>query len=155
MEHEISPLEARAALDTIDHGRRRVIDEIDLPAWYWWGLALGWIALGYITDLEHPWLTTAATLAFGAVHSAVAPRVTSGRHRTAQLSVRAEVAGRHTARMVILAVVALAGVTVAGALAAGADGARHPVTIASVLVAVIIILGGPRLLAAFRRRAPA
>jgi hypothetical protein len=155
MEHEISPLEARAALDTIDHGRRRVIDEIDLPAWYWWGLALGWIALGYITDLKHPWLTTAATLAFGAVHSAVAPRVTSGRHRTAQLSVRAEVAGRHTARMVILAVVALAGVTVAGALAAGADGARHPVTIASVLVAVIIILGGPRLLAAIRRRAPA
>jgi hypothetical protein len=57
--------------------------------------------------------------------------------------------------MVILAVVALAGVTVAGALAAGADGARHPVTIASVLVAVIIILGGPRLLAAIRRRAPA
>jgi hypothetical protein len=155
MEHEISPLEARAALDTIDHGRRRVIDEIDLPAWYWWGLALGWIALGYITDLKHPWLTAAATLAFGAVHSAVAPRVTSGRHRTAQLSVRAEVAGRHTARMVILAVVALAGLTVAGALAAGADGARHPVTMASVLVAVIIVLGGPRLLAAIRRRAAA
>jgi hypothetical protein len=155
MNPDISPLEARAALDTIDRGRRRVIDEIDLPAWYWWGLALGWIGLGYITDLKHPWLTTAATLVFGAVHSAVAPRVTSGRHRTPQLSVRAEVTGGHTARMVILAVVALAGVTVAGALAAGADGARHPVTTASVLVAVIIVLGGPRLLAGIRRRAAA
>ncbi len=155
MERPITPLEAYAALETIDRGRRRVVDEIDLPHWYWWGLALGWIALGYITDLKHPWLTTAATLAFGAIHSAVAPRVTSGRHRTARLSVRAEVAGRHTARMVILAVVALAGVTVAGALAAGADGARHPVTMASVLVAVMIVLGGPRLLAAIRRRAAA
>ncbi len=155
MEHEISPLEARAALDTVDLGRRRVVDEIDLPQWYWWGLALGWIGLGYLTDLKHPWLTTAATLVFGAVHSTVAPRVVSGRHRTPQLSVRAEVAGRHTARMVILAVVALAGVTVAAAVAAGADGARHPVTMASVLVAVMIVLGGPRLLALIRRRAAA
>lgn len=155
MEHEISPLEARAALETADLGRRRVVDEIDLPQWYWWGLALGWIGLGYLADLKHPWLTTAATLVFGAVHSAVAPRVLSGRHRTPQLSVRAEVAGRHTARMVLLAVVALAGVTVAAALAAGADGARHPVTMASVLVAVMIVLGGPRLLALIRRRATA
>jgi hypothetical protein len=155
MEREISPLEARAALETVDLGRRRVVDEIDLPQWYWWGMALGWIALGYLTDLKHPWLTAAATLVFGAVHSAVAPRVVSGRHRTPQLSVRAEVAGRHTARMVLLAVMALAGVTVAAALAAGADGARHPVTMASVLVAVIIVLGGPRLLALIRRRATA
>ena len=87
MQTEITPQEARAALDTIDRGRRRVIDEIDLPRWYWWGLALGWIALGYITDLKHPWLTAAATLLFGAVHAAVAPRVASGRHRTHQLSV--------------------------------------------------------------------
>src|SRR5690348_4991364 len=144
MANDISPLEASAALDAIDRGRRHVIDEIDLPGWYWWGLALGWIGLGVITDLKHPWLTAAATLIFGAVHSAVAPRVASGRHRTPHLSVRAEVAGRHTARLVILAVASLAGVTVAGALAAQADGARHPVTMASVLVAVIIVLGGPR-----------
>ena len=49
MEREISPLEARAALDTIDRGRRQVVDEIDLPPWYWWGLALGWVGLGIIT----------------------------------------------------------------------------------------------------------
>jgi hypothetical protein len=155
MEREITPLEARAALDTIDHGRRRIVDEIDLPSWYWWGLALGWIGLGFVTDLKHPWITAAATLLFGAVHSAVAPRVASGRHRTPHVSVRADVAGRHTARLVILAVAGLAVVTVAGALAASADGAGHPVTMASVLVAVIILLGGPRLLAAIRRRASA
>src|ERR1700759_275222 len=109
MNPDITPLEARAALDTIERGRSQVIDEIDLPAWYWWGLALGWIALGYITDLKHPWLTAAGTLLWGPVHAGVAPRVTSGRHRTPHLSVRAEVAGRHTARMVILAVVAMAG----------------------------------------------
>jgi hypothetical protein len=153
MQSQITPQEARAALDTIDRGRRRVIDEIDLPRWYWWGLALGWIALGYITDLKHPWLTAAATLVFGAVHSAVAQRVASGRHRTHQLSVSRELTGARTARLVIGSVASLAIVTIAGALAASADGARHPVTIASVFVAVIIVLGGPQLLAWVRRRA--
>jgi len=155
MEREISPLEARAALDTIDRGRRQVVDEIDLPPWYWWGLALGWVGLGIITDLKHPWVTAAATLLFGAVHSTVAPRVTNGRHRTTQLSVRAEVPGRPIAGLVIVGLIVLAGVTVAGALAASADGARHPVTMASILVAVIIVLGGPRLLSIIRRRAAA
>jgi len=89
------------------------------------------------------------------VHAAVAPRVASGRHRTQHLSVRAEVAGRRTARFVIGSVAALGLLTVAAALAASADGAGHPVTMASVLVAVIILLGGPRLLAAIRRRAAA
>jgi hypothetical protein len=153
MESQLTPQEARAALDTVDRERLRVIEEIDLPRWYWWGLALGWIALGYITDLKHPWVTAAATLVFGAVHAAVAPRVASGRQKTSRLSVRAELAGRQTARLVIGCVAALAVVTIAGALAASADGARHPVTIASIFVAVTIVLGGPRLLAAIRRRA--
>lgn len=153
MESRVTPHEARAALDTIDRDRRRVIDEIDLPHWYWWGLALGWIALGYLTDLQHPWLTAAGTLVFGAVHAAVAPRVASGRHRTNRLSVRAELTGPRTARIVIGCVAALGVVTVGAALAASADGARHPVTIASIFVAVVIVLGGPQLLASVRRRA--
>jgi hypothetical protein len=153
MERNITQSEARAALDTVERGRLRVIDEIDLPRWYWWGLALGWIGLGVITDLDHPWLSAAATLLFGAVHSSVAPRVVSGRHRTKQLSVRADVAGRHVVRLVFGGIIALAGVTIAGALAAQADGARHPVTIASLFVAVLIVLGGPRLLEIVRRRA--
>lgn len=153
MEPQITPEQARAALDTVDHGKRRVIEEIDLPRWYWWGLALGWIGLGVITDLKHPWLTAAATFAFGAVHASIAPRVTSGRHRTHNLSVSAELAGRQTARLVGGGLIVLACLTIAGALAAGADGARHPVTIASIGVALIIVLGGPQLLAWVRRRA--
>ena len=155
MEHDMTHVEARSALDAVERGRRRVIDEIDMPRWYWWGLALGWIALGYVTDLDHAWLTAAATLAFGAIHASVAPRVIDGRHRTDQLSVRRDVAGRHLPRLVIGALLGLALVTIAGALLAEADGAGHPVTIASVLVAVMIVLGGPQLVAAYRRRAAA
>jgi hypothetical protein len=150
---DVPPLEARAALDTVDKSRLRVIDEIGLPHWYWWGLALGWIVLGWLTDLNYPWLTAVATLVFGAVHSAVAPRVINGRHRSHQLSVNAEMVDRHLPALVLGGLIILAGVTVAGALAVSADGARHPVTITSVFVAVIIVLGGPPMLAAVRRRA--
>jgi hypothetical protein len=153
MQRHVTPHEARAALDTVERGRLRVVDEIDLPIWYWAGLAAGWIGLGVVADLASGWVTTAATLAFGTIHAAVARRVLSGRHRTQQLSVSADVAGRHAPRLVIGGLVLLTGLTVAGALAANADGARHPATVASIVVAVMIVLGGPRLLAVVRRKA--
>jgi hypothetical protein len=153
VEREVTPLEARSALDTIELGRLRVIDEIDVPAWYWSGVALSWIGLGFLADLGHAWLTSVATVIFGAVHAAVAPRVISGRHGSRRLSVSASVAGRQTPKLVIGGLVILAAVTVAGALVVRADGAGHPVTIASCFVAVIIVLGGPQLLATVRRRA--
>jgi hypothetical protein len=153
MQRQMTPAEARVALDAVERGRLRVIGEIDLPRWYWWGLALGWIGVGYVTDLQHPWLTAGVTLLFGAVHATAASRVLSGRHRSRKLSVRADVAGREVPRLVIGGLLLLVALTIAGALAAQADGARHPATMASVLVAVMIVLGGPQLLAAARRRA--
>jgi hypothetical protein len=130
-----------------------VVEQIDVPQWYWWGLALGWIALGVIADLDHPWLTSVATFAFGAIHASVAPRVISGRHASKNLSVRASVAPPHLARLVIGFLLALGALTVALALLARADGAEHPTTIASVVVAVILVLGGPLMLSAMRKRA--
>ena len=77
----------------------------------------------------------------------------SGRRRSRHLSVSADVAPPRVARLVIGGLIVLGALTVAGALAVQADGARHPVTIASVFVALMIVLGGPRLLADVRRRA--
>ena len=153
MDGEMTPAEARASLSIVERSRLRVIEQIDVPGWYWWGLALGWVGLGVITDLGHPWATAAATLTFGTVHAAIAPRVIDGRHHSRQLSVRTDVVGRRLPQLVIGALLVLAGVTVAASLALAADGAGHPVTIASIVVAVIIALGGPQLLAAVRRRA--
>ncbi len=153
MEQRLTPQEARAALDTVDRNRLSVIQEIDLPRWYFWGLAIGWIVLGFIADLQIAWLTTAATFAFGAIHSSIAGYATSGRHRTDRLSVRADVAGRQIAWIVIAGLVGLALLTIGLALALAADGAGHPTTIASVFVALLILLGGPQLLAWARHRA--
>jgi hypothetical protein len=145
-----SSTEARLALQGVERVRQRVIDQIGLPGWYWWGLAASWVGLGVLSDVANPWVTLAATLAFGAVHSTIAPRLLAGRQRTRDLKVRADVAGRRVSGLMFACLIGLVGVTIGVAFAASADGARHPATMASVLVAVVILLGGPRLMATIR-----
>ena len=151
MDRPVTAGEASAALEAVELGRRRVVEQLGLPSWYWSGLALGWVALGVLADTDHPVVSALATAAFGAGHAAVAGRVLSGRRRTRQVTVRAELADGGAHRVVIAALVALVVLTVALALAAAADGARHPATAAALVVAVVIVLGGPRLDAASRR----
>jgi hypothetical protein len=61
--------------------------------------------------------------------------------------------GRRAPAIIFAFLVGLGAVTVAASLLAYADGAGHPATMASVLVAVAILLGGPRLMAAIRTNA--
>src|SRR5262249_2833421 len=140
VEHQISPSEARVALASVEREQLRIVDEIELPRWYWWGLALGWIALGFVTDLKHTWLTRGAALLFGGVPASVAHRVIGGQRRTGGVRVRRELAGDSTPALVIGGLLAMVAVTVVVAVLVSADGARHPVTIASVFVAVLILL---------------
>jgi hypothetical protein len=153
MTNDITDADARSALRNIETRRRQMIAEIDIPRWYWWGVALGWVGLGVITDFGIAWLTFVATLTFGAVHSSVAQHVLSGRHGSRQLSVRADVVDRRLPLLVFGGLIGLAAVTIALAVLAHADGAEHPVTMASIVVAVAVLLGGPTLVAAVRRRA--
>lgn len=152
MTNSMDRSEARSALTTVEYSRRQVIDEIDMPRWYWLGLAAGWVGLGLIADLGPGWLAAGATLAFGATHAAAAQKVLSGRRRSDKLSVRAELAGTHVDALVITFLVTLVALTIAAALLIDADGADHPATIAGVMAAIAVALGGPQLMAAVRRR---
>jgi hypothetical protein len=149
----ISATEAELALEAIELRRHQIIDQIDMPVWYWWGLAAGWVGLGVLADLDRPWLSLAATILFGALHASVAGRVLHGRRGSNRLSVRTELVGRRLPALVIGSLVVLVMGTIALALAADADGAEHPATMASIVVAVAVVGGGPALMAAVRRRA--
>jgi hypothetical protein len=146
-----SEAEARVALHDVERARQGVIDQIGMPWWYWWGLAGCWVGLGVLVDLEASWwVVMAATLAVGAVHSTVFQRLLAGRQRSGDVKVRADVAGRHMEVPVIGFLVALVAVTIVLAFALAADGAGHPATWSSVFVAVLILLGGPRVMAWIR-----
>jgi hypothetical protein len=110
------------------------------------------LTVGAAGEFGGPSAVILAPVAFGALHAALAQRALSGRHRTGNLSVRADVAGHQVMFAVIAYVIVLCTVTLVVALAANADGARHPGMFASVVVALLVLAGGPRLMAALRRR---
>jgi hypothetical protein len=150
---EVSRADAARALGNVDERRRQIVAEIGVPSWYWWFLAAGWIGLGLITVVGTAWLTTAATLAFGAFHSSVATRAIDGRHGSRQLTVRSEVVGRHTSALVIGFLLVLVAATVGVALVINALGTPQPALIASIVVAIAVLVGGPQLMRFVRRRA--
>ena len=126
MSHELTPDQARAALDVIERSRTDVAGQIDVPTWYWWLLATGWVVLGVIADAGHALLTTIATLVFGAVHAGLCGRAISGRHGSNRLSVHASLAPRQLPAVVIGSLLVLTMVTIGAALAVDADGAGSP-----------------------------
>lgn len=143
--------EARVALQGVERARQQVIEQIGMPWWYWWGLAACWVGLGVLSDLDAAWwLISIATLTVGAVHASVSQRLLGGRQRSGDIRVRADVAGRRSAFLVVGFLLGLVALTVAMALGLAADGAGHPATWASVFVAVVIVLGGPQMMAWIR-----
>jgi hypothetical protein len=153
MNNEVTEAEARLALNSIEQRRQQVIAEIDVPPWYWISVAGGWVVLGVLTVYGPAWATVAGTVVFGAVHSAVAPRILSGRHASPHLSVRSDLVSRRVPVLVIGFLILMTVVTVAVALILNADGARHSAIWASVVVAALVLIGGPRLMDTVRRRA--
>jgi hypothetical protein len=153
MTSPINETEARLALTSIERRRQQVAAEINVPRWYWFVLAAGWIVLGVLADFAPAWATSAATLLFGAVHATVAPRVLSGRRASSRLSVHGNLVSRRIPLLVIGFLVVMTLVTIGLALLFDADGARHPATLASVVVGAVLVSGGPSLMGFVRRRA--
>ncbi len=153
MTSPISATEAHFALNSIDRRRQQVLAEIDVPAWYWFALAGGWVVLGVLADYGPAWATIAGTMLFGAAHAAVAPRVLSGRRGSPQLSIRGDLVSRRIPILVIGFLIVMTVATVAFALLLHADGARHPAALAGGAVGLLVLCGGPTLMGWVRHRA--
>lgn len=106
---------------------------------YWIGAAVGWVALGAIVDLGNSWAIAVATLAYGAATAAVMPQIVASLGTVDDHGA----AGRAFARIYGYLVTLAAGTVILGVLF-GADGARHPVTVASLVIAVVLMATGPR-----------
>lgn len=153
MSTPISESEASIALGSIAQRRKQVIAEINVPPWYWAAMAAGWIALGVIADYAPPWAYIAGTVVFGAAHASIAPRVLSGRRASRELSVRGDLVNKRIPFLIIGLLVVMVAVTVVIALLLHVDGARHPATWASIVVAALLLVGGPALMSSVRRHA--
>lgn len=153
MTHDISQTEASLALGAVQQRRQEVLAEIDVPRWYWPGMATGWVGLGLLADFGPPWGSAVATVVFGAVHGIVARRALTGRHASAQVSIRRDLVWHWIPAVVVAFLMAMVALTVGIALLFDADGAGHPASLAGGVVAVIVLATGPHLMRAVRRYA--
>lgn len=143
--------QARDALATAEHARRQVSEEVGLPRAYWWVMAAGWLVLGAGGAVLPWWLTTVATVAFGAGHVMFASRLLSGRRPTQQIQVSAAVAGRRIPTVVIGMLFVFVAATILVALALDAEGTDHASIWAAGMVAAVVGFGGPEILRVVRR----
>ena len=153
MTHHVNHDEAVDALAVVRRSRDTVLAEIDVPVWYWWAVAAGWIGIGFAAQFGNAWVLSGATLAFGALHSSIANWVVGGRQRTSQLRIRSEVAGHFTPIIVLATLCVFVVVTIGGALIAHAAGLDQPVLVASLAVAMLIVIVGPLVMRGVRRHA--
>lgn len=101
------------------------------------------MVLGVVIDLGNAWVIGIATVVFGMVHAvAMSWALPHPQHQGSRLPLR-------TARLLGFLLVLAAATVVLGVLASE-DGADHPVTAASVVVAVALVCGGPRVVATSR-----
>ena len=153
MTNPVNETEARLALTSIEVRRQQVVAEINVPRWYLLAMSGGWLVLGVLADYAPAWATAVGTFLFGAAHATVAPRVLSGRRASGRLSIRGDLVSRRVPMLVIGFLVAMTGATVGLALWFHADGTRHPATLASAVVAALVLSGGPNLMGFVRRHA--
>lgn len=153
MSENISVTEAQLALDSVDRRRQQVVAEINVPAWYWCGLAAGWVALGVLAQFGPAWAIAVGTLLFGAAHASIGPRVLTGRRGSHDLSVKSDLVSLRIPLAIIGFLIAMSLVTVGLALLLNADGTRHAAIFASAVVAALVLCGGPALMASLRRHA--
>jgi len=153
MTNDISHSEARLALDVVKQRQHEVLAEINVPSWYWPALAAGWAGLGVLADYGPGWASGLVTVLFGAAHATVGPRVLSGRHGSSRVSLRHDAVSHWIPAAIIGFLVVMVALTVGIALVLNADGARHPATLAGVVVAGLVLSAGPALMMQIRARA--
>jgi hypothetical protein len=153
MTNDISHTEASLALDVVQRRQHEVLAEIDVPQWYWPALAAGWAGLGVLADYGPGWASGVVTVLFGAAHATIGPRVLSGRHGSTRVSIRHDAVSHWIPAVIIGFLVAMVALTIGIALVLNADGARHPATVAGVVVAGLVLAAGPGLMAQIRARA--
>ena len=127
MPENVTETEARLALSSIERRREQIVAEINVPAWYWPGLAVAWVGLG--CSRRHR-ASLGNDSSDGAVRSGARrhrPRVMSGRQGSPTVSIRIDVVSHRIPLLIIGFLMVMTVATVGAALIFNADGARHPV----------------------------
>jgi hypothetical protein len=148
MGEDLRPDDAAGALAKIRDHQEQVVNVADIPAWYWWLVGGLIVALPAAVESGRP-----VTIGIGVVVFVLGIIVGTGWVARGALRAqpRNELLGARGVTMILGFVALVVGITLAVAFGLEAAGASHPATLANLLGAVLLIVGGPVLTRALRR----
>lgn len=151
MSEQVRPDQAARALAEIRQHQQQVIDLAMLPTWYWWIVAALVVGLSATVDAarHRPVVIALAAVAFALGIVAVTGRVVLGAWHRAQW--RNQLLGSRGVLAIVGFVGLVVGITLGVAFALQAMGVRGSVTLASLVGAAVMIVGGPVLTRILRR----
>jgi hypothetical protein len=142
--------EAAAELAEIQRRQEQVIKAVLVPAWYWWVMAAGLVAIGAARD-SHDLVVLAITipvavLVMAVLTGAMIPEV----RRRVQVNSAAQPGARAAAAISGLILVVIA-VTIATSASLAANRVSYPLTIGYAAGAAVLVIAGPVIVRYIRR----
>ena len=146
----LQPDEATSALVQIRHQQARVIEAVLVPAWYWWVVAAGMLAIGAATDTRDAVILAVVIPVAVTVMAALTAAMIFGAYRHAQLRSGDLLRGRGAIAIVGF-VWLVVGLTLGIGFALRAAGTHIPATIATAAGGAALVTGGPHLMRRLRQ----
>ena len=139
MEH-VDPEMAARQLAEIEARQERAVRRVGVPAWYWFAIGAGMVALGLVVDTQAAAVIVASALVFAALAAALTGWIIAGGHAGAR--VRRELLGATGAAGIVLLDWVVVGGSIGSAFALRAAGARYPATLGTLVGALLLVAGG-------------
>jgi len=150
MNKQIRPDEAADALSEIGRHQEKAIGAVLVPAWYWWVVAAGMVAIGAAADTHSATVLAVVIPVAVVVIAGLTLAVIFGAYRRVRVRDR-ELLGGPGALAIVGFTWLIVGLTLGLAFGLRAAGAHLPATIATVVGGAALVIGGPLLMRALRR----
>ncbi len=142
MSGNLRPDEATSALAEIRQRQGNVIDAVLVPAWYWWAVAAGMVAIGAAVDTRDAVVLAVVIPAAVVLIAALTAGMIFGAYRHAQVR-SSELLGSRGALAIVGFVWLVVALTLGIGFALRAAGSHLPATIATAAGGAALVTGGP------------
>jgi hypothetical protein len=140
--------QAASALEQVKQRQEQVIDRLLVPRWYWLIVAVGMVAVGAVADTGQRAYIVPAAFIYALAVAGLSLWIMLG---AARAKLHSELLGAQGAVAIVAFVYVVVGVSLAVAFALKAWGFTHPGAAGTVAGAVLLVIGGPVLMAVLRR----
>jgi hypothetical protein len=144
MNEKLDRDDAARALVEIDQRQEQVIKLALIPWWYWWAIAVLIVGLTAAVESERPLVIGIGVSVFVVGLLSATGWVVARQFRDAQL--RRDMLGPAAVLAILGFVAAVLAVSLPTAFLLDAAGARYPATLANILGAIVLVVGGPMLM---------